>query len=67
MMVKNQIITNRFVYISNIPSEDNRKYATTFLERSKCRIFLEPKLFGSKHLGKNLNLEQREKFSLIAR
>ena len=48
----------------------NRKIienATTISERLKGRFFLEPKLFGSKHLGKNLNLEQRETFSLIAR
>ena len=48
----------------------NRKMiesATKISERSKGRIFLGSKLFGSKHLKKNRNLEQPEKFSLIAR
>ena len=36
-------------------------------ERSKSRIFLGSKLFGSKYLGKNRNLKQPQKFSLILR
>ena len=40
---------------------------TKISERSKGRIFLGSKLFESKHLGKDRNLAQPEKLSLIAR
>ena len=50
-----------FIYqIFNLKIIDN---ATKISERSKGQIFLGSKLFGSKHLGKNRNLEQPEKFS----
>ena len=66
--VKNQIVTYVFVYrsdqIFNLKIIEN---ATTISERSKGPIFLGAKLVGSKHLGKNQNLKQREKFLLIAR
>ena len=44
-----------------------KKNATKISERSKGRIFLGSKRFWLKHLGKKRNLEQPEKFSLIAR
>ena len=54
-----------FIYqIFNVNIIEN---ATKISERSKDRIFLGSNLFGSKHLGKNRNLEQPENFSLIAR
>ena len=50
--------------IFNIKIKEN---AIKISERLKGRIFLWSKLFGSKHLGMNRNLEQPEKLSLIAR